>query len=59
MDAVKRRTRAGMGRCQAGFCPPKTMALLAQEWGIPITAITKKGGRSQMLVGHTKTFAEA
>lgn len=59
MDAVKRRTRAGMGRCQAGFCTPKTMALLAQEWGIPITAITKKGGHSQMLVGHTKTFAEA
>ena len=25
LDGVKRRTRAGMGRCQAGFCSPRTM----------------------------------
>ena len=54
MDAVKRRTRAGMGRCQAGFCTPKTMEILAREWGVPITEITKKGGKSKMLVGYTK-----
>jgi glycerol-3-phosphate dehydrogenase len=56
MDAVKRRTRAGMGRCQAGFCTPRTMEILAREWGIPMTDITKKGGRSKMLVGLTKSF---
>ena len=28
LDGVKRRTRAGMGRCQSGFCSPKTMEIL-------------------------------
>ena len=31
LDAVKRRTRAGMGRCQAGFCSPRTMEILERE----------------------------
>ena len=31
LDGVKRRTRAGMGRCQAGFCSPRTMEILARE----------------------------
>ena len=31
LDGVKRRTRAGMGRCQAGFCSPKTMEILERE----------------------------
>ncbi len=34
LDGVKRRTRAGMGRCQAGFCSPRTMEILARELGI-------------------------
>ena len=33
MDAVKRRVRAGMGRCQGGFCGPKVLEILAREWG--------------------------
>jgi len=43
LDGVKRRTRAGMGRCQAGFCSPTTMALLAQKMGIPIEKVRKTG----------------
>ena len=43
MDGVKRRTRAGMGRCQAGFCTPRTMEILSRELGIPMTEISKKG----------------
>ena len=31
LDGVKRRTRAGMGRCQAGFCSPRTMEILARS----------------------------
>lgn len=54
MDAVKRRTRAGMGRCQAGFCTPKTMEILSRELGIPMTSVTKKGKGSNMLVGKIK-----
>lgn len=30
VDAIKRRTRAGMGRCQGGFCLPVVLQILAQ-----------------------------
>lgn len=54
LDGIKRRTRAGMGRCQSGFCSPKTMEILARECGINIEEITKSGGRSQIIVGKNK-----
>ena len=43
LDGVKRRTRAGMGRCQAGFCSPKTMAVIAEKLGIGIGDVKKNG----------------
>ena len=46
LDGVKRRTRAGMGRCQAGFCSPRVMEILHRELGIPMEKITKSGGES-------------
>ena len=49
MDGIKRRTRAGMGRCQAGFCTPKTMELIAREWNIPVKEILKSGRDSHVL----------
>ena len=54
VDAVKRRVRAGMGRCQGGFCSPKVMSILSRELGIDMTEVTKKGGNSQMVTGHVK-----
>ncbi len=54
VDAVKRRTRAGTGRCQGGFCTPRVMALLVRELGIPWEEVTKKGGASRYVVGETK-----
>lgn len=54
LDAVKRRTRAGMGRCQAGFCSPKTMEILEREVPMSIYDITKNGGRSSLVVGQNK-----
>ena len=47
LDAVKRRTRAGMGRCQGGFCTPRLVAILARELGIPAEEVTKKGKGSK------------
>ena len=47
MDGVKRRTRAGMGRCQAGFCSARIMELLRQELGEDYP-VTKNGGASNM-----------
>ena len=54
LDAVKRRTRAGMGRCQAGFCSPRTMEILARELGVDMSEITKTGGNSKIIVGTNK-----
>ncbi len=54
VDAVKRRTRSGMGRCQGGFCAPRVVELLSRELGIPMNEVTKKGGASVLLTGKTK-----
>ncbi len=54
VDGVKRRTRAGMGRCQGGFCAPYVMELIAKEQGIALESVTKSGGNSRMAVGRTK-----
>ena len=54
LDGVKRRTRAGMGRCQAGFCSPRVMEILARERGKNISEITKAGGGSRLVVGVNK-----
>ena len=56
IDGVKRRTRAGMGRCQGGFCSPRVLEILSEELGVDPTEITKCGGKSNLLVG---TIAEA
>ena len=54
LDAVKRRTRAGMGRCQSGFCSPRVLEILHRELGIPMEEITKSGGESVLVYGRTK-----
>lgn len=54
LDGVKRRTRAGMGRCQAGFCSPRVMEILARERGVQISEVTKSGGGSKIVVGTNK-----
>jgi glycerol-3-phosphate dehydrogenase len=48
VDAVKRRTRAGMGRCQGGFCGPRVTAILARELNIPVTAVRKDTPQSHL-----------
>ena len=56
LDGIKRRTRAGMGRCQAGFCSPRTMELLSRELGLEMGQITKSGGASSFIVGSNKEW---
>lgn len=53
-DGVKRRVRAGSGRCQSGFCALKVMDILAKEQGIPVEAVTKSGGKSRLITGRIK-----
>lgn len=54
LDGIKRRTRAGMGRCQAGFCSAKIVDILARELDVNRTEITKFGGNSNLIVGKNK-----
>lgn len=54
VDAVKRRTRAGMGRCQGGFCQPYVAELLSEELGIPFEEVTKSGKGSALVTEATK-----
>jgi glycerol-3-phosphate dehydrogenase len=46
LDGIKFRSRAGMGRCQGGFCTTRCMDILAQRLGLPFHKITKRGGDS-------------
>ena len=46
LDGIKFRSRAGMGRCQGGFCTSRCMEVLARRGGRPLTEITKRGGES-------------
>lgn len=54
LDGVKRRTRAGMGRCQAGFCSPRTMEILERELSMSMYDVTKNGVGSNFIVGKNK-----
>lgn len=49
-DGIKRRTRAGMGRCQSGFCNPKVVEILSAELGVDESEIRKAGGASWYLL---------
>jgi glycerol-3-phosphate dehydrogenase len=53
MDGVKRRTRAGMGRCQAGFCTPRVAAVLGRELGCDLDEVTKRGSSTGLLLART------
>lgn len=50
IDAVKRRVRPGMGRCQGGFCMPLVTQIIAEQTGVAMEQVTKSGGDSELLV---------
>jgi glycerol-3-phosphate dehydrogenase len=54
MDGVKHLTRAGMGRCQGGFCGIRVLNHLAEQLRLSPTQVTKKGEGSHQIVGFTK-----
>jgi len=54
VQGIQFRTRAGMGRCQSGFCGPRLVNILVRELSIPVTDITKKGGASRILLYRSK-----
>jgi len=54
IDGIKRRVRAGMGRCQGGFCCPLITQLIADELGVPLDQVRKAGQGSELLCGEVK-----
>jgi glycerol-3-phosphate dehydrogenase len=52
INAVKMRVRAGMGRCQGGFCSPEVLRILADELNIDPLAVTLRGPHSEVLLGR-------
>lgn len=58
VDGVKRRTRAGMGRCQGGFCQPRVLEILAREQGRAWTDVTLKGEGSNILLADNRPGTE-
>lgn len=54
VDAVKRRVRAGMGRCQGGFCMDKVAKIIAREYNMPLCNVQKEFPNSNIFVGNIK-----
>jgi glycerol-3-phosphate dehydrogenase len=54
LDGIKRRTRAGQGRCQGGFCMPRIMEIASREMNIGKEHVVKSEGKSYVLSGRTK-----
>jgi glycerol-3-phosphate dehydrogenase len=59
ISAVKYRTRAGMGRCHGGFCLPKIVEILKEEYGVPPEEIKLKNLDSPLFIGKTKDLRES
>lgn len=59
VDGVKRRTRAGMGRCQGGFCGPRVTQILARELGISVPEVLKERADSHLFYEKISTDEEA
>jgi glycerol-3-phosphate dehydrogenase len=58
LDGIKFRTRAGMGRCQGGFCTPRVVKILSRELGVKEEKITKKGRESRLFLYKSKELIE-
>ena len=54
IDAIKRRTRAGMGKCQGGFCSLRVKEVIAKELHIPLEEVTLRGKDSPGLSPRAK-----
>lgn len=51
LDGIKRRVRAGMGRCQAGFCTTRTLEILCEQTGMQMNEVCKNNKGSEILMG--------
>ncbi len=54
VEGVKRRCRAGMGRCQSGFCQSKVVRIIARELGCEESDVLLEDDGSQIVFGPIK-----
>jgi len=54
LDGVKFRTRAQAGRCHGGFCTTRIMKILAEELKLPLTAVSKNGSGSELIMENRR-----
>lgn len=54
LDGIKRRVRAGMGRCQAGFCLPRTMEIMQEQLGLSLEEIQLTNAHSKLITSKVK-----
>ena len=54
VDAVKRRTNAGMGRCQGGFCFTKVVAQIMKERKMQYSEVLKENRGSEVSIGNIR-----
>lgn len=54
VKALKRRTRAGFGKCQGGFCQPRIVLLLAKHYGVSPLDIPLDNDGSEILIEKIK-----
>lgn len=53
-DGIKRRVRAGMGRCQGGFCLDGVIALIAKQNKMPVEQVLKENMGSNHIVSNIR-----
>ncbi len=58
VKSVKKRTRAGMGRCQGGFCEPRVIEILSRELGKSMNQVSYDSPKAYILTGRTKNVEE-
>ncbi len=56
IDGIKFRTRAGMGRCQGGFCTTRIIEILSRELKMDPLNIRKNSKESYVLCCETKSL---
>lgn len=54
IDGIKRRTRAGMGRCQSGFCQHKVLSILSRELNKSRDELLLENDNSNIVFGRLK-----
>lgn len=54
VDAIKKRIRPGMGRCQGGFCSPLVTKIIAEHENMKLSDVKKSSAESVICYGETK-----